>query len=270
MTSKRKCKQKRKIGAREDLLGICFESSLSSMPEEVKQIEWQHIDKLKYYALGSTFFISINSLLYPTDVIKTRLQVQRADALYKGTFDALLKTFKSEGLKGLYKGFLVSQLTVLTGHFYVTSYEVSRSQMSFLGDGCRGFVAGGFAAFMEQFLANPIEVVSQKLMIQGQGKNNTNLKGATHISFDVFNDQGMRGFYRGFLASLLTGALWSAVWWGSYGVYVDVIGDYAPDGTSHLLIQSISGGLSGFNAAIIGNPFDIVKTRLQVNIKKKN
>lgn len=235
------------------------------MPEQVKQIEWQHIDKIKYYTLGTTFFVGINAILYPADVIKTRLQVQRADALYKGTFDALLKTFKSEGLKGLYKGFLVSQLTVLTGHFYVTSYEISRSKMSFLGDGSRGFVAGGFAAVLEQFLANPIEVVSQKLMIQGQGRNNAKLKGATHISSDLFKDQGMSRFYRGFLASLLTGALWSAVWWGSYGVYLDIIGDYAPEGTSHLLIRSISGGLSGLNAAIIGNPFDIVKTRLQVN-----
>lgn len=234
------------------------------MPEEVKQVEWQHIDKLKYYTLGSAFFIGINAVLYPTDVIKTRLQVQRTNALYKGTFDALFKTLKSEGLKGLYKGFLVSQLSVLAGHFYVTSYEVSRSKMSFLNDGSRGFVAGGFAAIMEQFLANPIEVVSQKLMIQGQGETKAKLKGAARISIDVFKDQGVRGFYRGFLASLLTGALGSAVWWGSYGVYLDVIGHYAPDGSSHLLIQSMSGGLSGLNAAVVGNPFDIVRTRLQV------
>ena len=238
------------------------------MPEEVKQIEWQHIDKLKYYTLGSAFFIGVNAILYPADVIKTRLQVQRANALYKGTFDALIKTFRSEGLKGLYKGFVVNQLTILTGHFYVTSYEISRSHMSYLGDGTRGFVAGGISALMEQFLANPIEVISQKLMIQGQGENNTKLKGAVHMSTDVFRDHGMRGFYRGFVASLLTGVLWSAVWWGSYGVYLDIIGDYAPQGTSHLLIQSAAGGLSGLNAAVIGNPFDIVKTRLQVNSEK--
>lgn len=244
------------------------------MPEEVKQIEWQHIDKLKYYTYGSAFFIGINAILYPADVIKTRLQVQRTNALYKGTLDAVFKTFRSEGLKGFYKGFLVSQMSILTGHFYVTSYEVSRSQMPFLGDGARGFVAGGLAAVMEQFLANPIEVISQKLMIQGQGENNIKLKGAVHISTDVFRHHGMSGFYRGFVVSLMTGALWSAVWWGSYGMYIDIIGDYVPHGTSHLLIQSVAGGLSGLNAAVIGNPFDIVKTRLQVNrekpTKKKN
>lgn len=234
------------------------------MPEEVKQIEWQHIDKFKYYTYGSVFFVGVNTLLYPADVIKTRLQVQRTNALYRGTLDAVFKTFRSEGLKGFYKGFLVNQLSILTGHFYVTSYEVSRSQMSFFGDGTRGFVAGGVAALMEQFLANPIEVISQKLMIQGQGESNTKLKGALHISAGVFRDHGMSGFYRGFVLSLLTGALWSAVWWGSYGVYIDVIGDHAPHGTSHLLIQSVAGGLSGLNAAVIGNPFDIVKTRLQV------
>lgn len=157
------------------------------MPEEVKQIEWQHIDKLRYYAIGTSFFVGINAILYPADVIKTRLQVQRTNVLYKGTMDALFKTVKSEGLKGLYKGFMVSQLSVLTGHFYVTSYEISRSQLSFLGDGSRGFLAGGFAAVTEQFLANPVEVVSQKLMIQGQGKSNVKLKGATRISLDLFS-----------------------------------------------------------------------------------
>ena len=238
------------------------------MPEEVKQIEWQHINKLKYYTFGSAFFLGVNAILYPADLIKTRLQVQRANALYKGTLDAVFKTVRSEGIRGLYKGFVVSQLSILTGHFYVTSYEVSRSQMSFLGDGSRGFVAGGVAAVMEQFLGNPIEVISQKLMIQGQGDKSTKLKGALHISTEVFRDHGMGGFYRGFVASLLTGALWSAVWWGSYGLYLDVIGDYAPECTSHLLIQSVAGGFSGLNAAVIGNPFDIVKTRLQVKLKK--
>lgn len=249
-----------------DLLRQSF--VLSWMPEEVKQIEWQHVDKLKYYTYGSVFFVGVNTILYPADVIKTRLQLQRTNALYKGTLDAVFKTFRSEGLIGFYKGFLVSQMSVLTGHFYVTSYEVSRSQMSFFGDGTRGFVAGGVAALMEQFLANPIEVISQKLMIQGQGENNTKLKGALHISADVFKDYGVGGFYRGFVLSLMTGALWSAVWWGSYGVYIDIIGDYAPHGTSHLLIQSVAGGLSGLNAAVIGNPFDIVKTRLQVIVEK--
>lgn len=235
------------------------------MPEEVKQIEWQHIDKPKYYTFGSAFFLGVNAILYPADVIKTRLQVQPANALYKGTFDAVFKTFRSEGFKGLYKGFAISQLNILTGHFYVTSYEVSRSKMSFLGDGSRGFVAGGVAAVMEQFFANPVEVISQKQMIQGQGQNNIKLKGALHMSTDVFRDHGMSGFYRGFMASLLTGALWSGVWWGSYGVYLDKIGENAPEGTSHLLIQSAAGGLSGLNAAVVGNPFDIVRTRLQVN-----
>lgn len=189
------------------------------MPEEVKQIEWQHIDKFKYYTYGSVFFVGVNTLLYPADVIKTRLQVQRTNALYRGTLDAVFKTFRSEGLKGFYKGFLVNQMSILTGHFYVTSYEVSRSQMSFFGDGTRGFVAGGVAALMEQFLANPIEVISQKLMIQGQGESNTKLKGALHISADVFRDHGMSGFYRGFVLSLLTGAYCGALSGGALMVY---------------------------------------------------
>lgn len=238
------------------------------MPEGVRQIEWQHLNKFKYFGLQSVFLLGVNTALYPTDLIKTRLQVQRTQHLYKGTLDVLVKTVRLEGGKGLYKGFLVSQLGILTGHLYIASYEVSRAQMSWMGDASRGFVAGGIAAVVEQFVVNPVEVISQRLMIQGQGTGQTKLKSASKIASEVFKEHSLYGFYRGFLASLITGCVWSAVWWGSYGAYLDVLGHYAPEGTSHLLIQGLSGALSGLNSAAVGNPFDIIDTRLKVRKRR--
>lgn len=59
-------------------------------------------------AIGAVFS---NMLVFPLDVIKTRLQVQ-TEALkdvnpslhYKSALDALLKIYKAEGIKGLYAG----------------------------------------------------------------------------------------------------------------------------------------------------------------------
>ena len=175
-----------------------------------------------------------------------------------------MKTVRREGARGLYRGFLVSQLGILTGHLYTTSYEVSRANIPRLNDATRGFIAGGVAAVLEQFFSNPVEVLSQRLMVQGQGR--TPAQGACSVAKEVFRQHRVSGFYRGFLASLLTGCVWSSVWWASYGAYLNVLGQLAPEGTSHILIHGISGALSGLNSAVVGNPFDIVDTRLKVSI----
>ena len=238
------------------------------MPEEVKQIEWQHLNKKKYYLIGSAFFVTVNATLYPADLVKTRLQVQRSNrVVYKGTFDAAFKVIRTEGFRALYKGFLVSQLGILTGHIYLTTYEVTRAKMSAFNDASRGFVAGGLAAVVQQFLWNPVEVVAQRLQIRGQGKifKRQGFRPAINVATDVFVTHGLNGFYRGFVASLMTGGLDSAIWWATYGVSLDVLGEKAPEGTPHALIQGTSGFIAGVTAAVVKNPLDIVKTRIQVS-----
>lgn len=53
----------------------------------------------------------------PFDVVSTRLFNQGLDAggrglLYRNIFDCFIKTFKVEGLKGLYKGYLPNYLRI--------------------------------------------------------------------------------------------------------------------------------------------------------------
>lgn len=59
-------------------------------------------------ALGAT-------CVYPLQVIRTRLQAQRANtsAAYKGMSDAFWRTFQNEGFKGFYKGLLPNLLKVV-------------------------------------------------------------------------------------------------------------------------------------------------------------
>lgn len=66
----------------------------------------------------------------------------------------------------------------------------------------------------------------------------------------------------------MIGVLWSVVWWGLYGVYIDIIGDYVLYGIFYFLIQSVVGGFLGLNVVVIGNLFDIVKIRFQVIVEK--
>lgn len=241
------------------------------MPEKVKIIGWSQLEKKKYFLFLNVYMLGTNAVMFPVDLIKTRLQIQRTKSLYKNTVDAVYKTVKHEGFLGLYKGFPISQLGVLTGHVYATSYEVSREQFSTFQNAVRGFIAGGLAAVIEQTFINPVDVISQRLMVDGQGERNkkrSTIK-SVKIAKQVFREHGVSGFYRGFAASLIVEGLWSATWWASYGLYLDVIGKMVPDGTSHLVISGLSGMFAGISSAVVGNPVDVIRVRLQVSYRSR-
>jgi len=64
-------------------------------------------------ACGSASSISAQMVSYPLERIRTLLQVQGmdgAEAQYKGTLDCAVKTFRSEGFVGLYRGMLPNML----------------------------------------------------------------------------------------------------------------------------------------------------------------
>ena len=234
------------------------------MPEQVRHIEWEEMDKRKFYFFGPTLFLGIRALLYPANLVKTRLQVQRKHALYKGSFDAFKKVVRFEGVRGLYKGFLVSSFGLLAGQFYITTLELVRTRTKNYNTALRGFMAGGIASLVGQTITVPVDVVSQKLMVQGQGENSGKLKGASTIIREIMKSDGPLGLYRGYLISLMTYAPSSAIWWSSYGTYTVLVGSIVISGTPHMLVLATAGSLAGLTTATLTNPLDIMRTRLQV------
>ncbi len=92
-----------------------------------QHIAWDDLDKRKYFIFGPSAFLAVRALVYPSNLVKTRLQVQsHAKPLYTGTFDAFRKILKQEGPRGLYKGFGASTANVLTGNVYISVYEMAR------------------------------------------------------------------------------------------------------------------------------------------------
>lgn len=109
------------------------------------------------------------------------------------------------------------------------------------------------------------------------------------IAREIFRKEGIRGFYRGYFTSLAMFAPNSALWWNFYQVYqgiefiycpiipvrtflifnyfhlsTDILDVILPEKTSSLLSQSIAGTLGGFTGALIMNPVDVIRSRIQV------
>ncbi|KAM9765093.1 solute carrier family 25 member 44b [Menidia menidia] len=244
----------------------------------IQIIEWEDLDKRKFYSFGLFMTMTIRATVYPATLIRTRLQVQRGKSLYSGTFDAFFKILRAEGVRGLYRGFLVNTFTLISGQAYITTYELVRRYVSRYSEDntLKSLVAGGAASLVAQSITVPVDVVSQQLMMQGQGQHLTRFRlspdpgqkrvmGQTrNIIAQIFAADGFRGFYRGYVASLLTYIPNSAVWWPFYHFYAEQLSNLAPSDCPHLVLQAVAGPLAAATASTVTNPMDVVRARVQV------
>ncbi|XP_015111247.1 solute carrier family 25 member 44 isoform X1 [Diachasma alloeum] len=260
-------------------------------PPFIRTIEWDMMDKTKFFPLSMLSSFSVRCCLYPLTVIKTRLQVQRRNHMYTGMIDAYRKIYRTEGFSGLYRGFWISSIQIVSGVFYVSTYEGVRhilSQDPFtagLDSRIKALIGGGAASAVAQTIVVPFDVLSQHLMVLGvntkhgklvfdkMGMNPLGLNlspgvSRAYISGEIirliYQRDGVKGFYRGYVASLCAYVPNSALWWGLYTFYQDELIRVLPSWVSHLFIQAVAGTLGGFTTTIITNPLDIVRARLQV------
>ncbi|OVA08386.1 Mitochondrial substrate/solute carrier [Macleaya cordata] len=291
--------------------------SLSTADEDSAQeihlpadIDWQMLDKSKFFFLGAALFSGVSATLYPVVVLKTRQQVSQTQVSCGRIAFSILR---HEGFRGLYRGFGTSLTgTIPARALYMTALEVTKSNVG-IATVRLGFpeptaaaianaAAGLSAAMAAQLVWTPIDVVSQRLMVQGgisNNKNNPNnlknpnvsspckYRGGIDAFRKILNADGIRGLYRGFGMSILTYAPSNAVWWASYSVTQRFVwggigcyyckkddvskenggngnGSFRPDSKTVMAVQGLSAAMAGGVSALITMPLDTIKTRLQV------
>ncbi|KAL5539253.1 hypothetical protein UlMin_044839 [Ulmus minor] len=121
-------------------------------------------------------------------------------------------------------------------------------------------MAGMAASFFSQSVFVPIDVISQKLMVQGYS-GHAKYSGGLDVARKIIK------------ANVMTYSPSSAVWWASYGSsqrliwsFLDQGSDFeeAPSLRKILLVQASGGIIAGATASCITTPLDTIKTRLQV------
>ncbi|XP_067881554.1 solute carrier family 25 member 44-like [Heterodontus francisci] len=249
---------------------------------KIRIIEWEDLDKRKFYMFGVFMTMAIRVSVYPFTLIRTRLQVQKGKSLYSGTFDAFAKILRAEGISGLYRGFLVNTFTLISGQCYVTTYELTRKYVAQYSNSntVKSLIAGSSASLVAQSITVPIDIVSQHLMVQGQDMGRFKeppggaasgparrrlLMGQTKdVMVQIFRLDGLRGFYRGYTASLMTYIPNSALWWPFYHLYTEQLSYVTPSVWPHLLVQAVAGPLAAATSSTLTNPMDVIRARVQV------
>lgn len=248
------------------------------------EINWDKLDKTKFYVVGAGLFTGVTVALYPISVVKTRLQVATKDSVEKNAFSVIRGLLKAEGIPGLYRGFG----TVITGAvpariIFLTALETTKVatfkmiEPFKLSEPSKAAIANGLAGMTSSLFAQavfvPIDVISQKLMVQGYS-GHTKYNGGMDVARKILKSDGVRGLYRGFGLSVMTYSPSSAVWWATYGSSQRIIWRFLSNGTENkeplfgqwtvMLVQAGGGVAAGAVASCVTTPLDTIKTRLQV------
>ncbi|KAM7279752.1 hypothetical protein ACFE04_006886 [Oxalis oulophora] len=248
------------------------------------EINWDKLDKTKFYVVGAGLFTGLTVALYPVSLVKTRLQVASRDTLERSAASVVKDILKNNGVRGLYSGFG----TVITGAIpariiFLTALETTKVtafklvEPLSLNEASQAAIANGMAgmtaSLFSQAVFVPIDVISQKLMVQGYS-GHAKYNGGLDVARKIIKMEGVRGFYRGFGLSVMTYSPSSAVWWASYGSSQRIIwsllghgsnvGETPPPSEMKLMLVQASGGIiAGATASCITTPLDTIKTRLQ-------
>ncbi|KAL6994125.1 hypothetical protein U1Q18_012231 [Sarracenia purpurea var. burkii] len=253
------------------------------------EINWDKLDKTKFYVVGAGIFTGVTVALYPVSLVKTRLQVASKDAVERNAFSIIRSILRTDGIPGLYRGFgtviigaiptriiflTALETTKVAAFRLVEPFKLSEPTQAAIANG----IAGMAASLCSQTLFVPIDVVSQRLMVQGYSGHAT-YNGGLDVVRKVLKTDGVRGLYRGFGLSVMTYSPSSAVWWASYGAsqrliwrllgHDSVHEKYAPNQWTTVCVQAGGGIFAGATASCITTPLDTIKTRLQVMGQEK-
>lgn len=226
---------------------------------------------------GSTGALLANALVYPLDIVKTRLQVQvkpqPGDALrnpnedphYTGTLHAIKSILDDEGLAGLYSGMTGSLIGVASTNFayfywystvralYMNKVQTNGKPASTAVELSLGAVAGALA----QLFTIPIAVVTTRQQTQPKGEK----KGIFATGKEVIeSEDGYSGLWRGLKASLVL-VVNPAITYGAYQRLRDVLYPGKVNLRPHEAF--LLGAMSKALATIATQPLIVAKVGLQ-------
>jgi hypothetical protein len=268
---------------------------MSTEDDSHRQIKYHHLDVVKFSILNGGLHSFINFLTYPSDLLRTRMQLQSTRMqdhkmknfypFYNSTWNGFRTILKTEGSRGLFKGFLFSEF----GWF--TSYTIQYACYEFVKETVQGFFnpkstmgvfvttfsSGAIASLFALFITIPTEVIQQRLQIQGSLMAKPMYRGGFHAFKKIYKEDGIQGLYRGSLMTIARDVTWMATWWGSYELFkyllrhVNVrkyMGIEQRDYTAKIsnedpVNQFIAGVCAALITTFIITPIEIVKTQAQ-------
>lgn len=123
----------------------------------------------------------------------------------------------------------------------------------------KNVAAAGGAAVITVTGIHPIDVVKTRLQVAGEGTRNYKALGIGGTVSVIAKEEGVTAFWKGIGAAWLREASYTSLRLGLYAPIKDVMG---VTNDSHFFMKFSAGSLAGALGSTVGNPFDVLKTRM--------
>ncbi|BFZ22249.1 hypothetical protein BsWGS_25288 [Bradybaena similaris] len=247
-------------------------TSLLMTPFDVVKIRLQSQSKPSAFTKGHCFLYCnglMDHLCPCVNGITPSSQWYERPGHFSGTFDAMAKIVRNEGLTSLWSGLPPTLVMAVPATVvYFTSYEQIKSFLGYQGyqDGVVGnswkpMAAGAIARVWAASLISPIEMVRTKMQ-----STKLNYSQVQRAMKDTIRKNGVLSLWKGLGPTLLRDVPFSAMYWTGYEVTKSYV--LATKGHSDLTFYESfgAGALAGSIAAVLTLPFDVIKTRRQIEL----
>lgn len=207
------------------------------------------------FLAGSAAGLVQSFVTSPMELAKTRMQLQGQDnvhkafwqrnkVIYKNPLDCLIKAFKIEGVRGLYRGLGCTILRDAPGFgVYFSGYEYLTGKVT----DSKGNVntlsllaVGGLAGVMSWVVIYPVDVVKSRLQADGMSGGEKKYKGLLDCVRKSYKSEGYKGFTKGLNSTIIRAFPTNAA---TFAVFTWVFMIMENPSSSNLGIQNTGGVL---------------------------
>lgn len=147
-------------------------------------------------------------LVYPLDFARTRLGVDigKGDKRqFRGLTHCTMSILKSDGIRGLYNGILVSLYSIfLYRGLYFGSFDTGKRMIHDYSNRSFGFkyMFAQIVTIVSETIVYPFDTVRRRMMMNS-GEGVPIYKTTSECWRRVYNEEGMAGFYKGNLSNMM-------------------------------------------------------------------
>jgi solute carrier family 25 protein 38 len=225
-----------------------------------------HILSFQNFKIG----LLVSVLVQPFEVIRTSsiMKIKNMNNGFSGTLGVIKEILKREGYRGLFRGSILSmgKSTISAGLFFTgleNTHLITKEFRTnrYILDNAIDFFNACFTKAFCTLVVNPIVVIKTRFEIVGNNEY-TNIR---HAIRSIYNKEGLAGFSKGIMTTLLRDVPYSGVQYSSYkfclNFYQNYIDPTQNPRDSSILI-SLIGALSAIYAVMLTYPFDNLRVRL--------
>jgi len=183
---------------------------------------------------------------------------------FNGTIDAFIKIIRYEGVRSLWSGLSPTIVSAIPATvFYYTLYDnLLLSSINRFGDKVYiPLVVGMISRTAAVTIVSPLEMIRTKMQSEQLSYNDIGKAVKSTIKSD-----GYISLFRGLAPTIMRDIPFSAIYWTSFEVLKKRFLKKLNQENTTFGISFTCGAISGTLAAIVTQPFDLVKTQRQITL----